>query len=163
MARFPLRFAPGPGFCLEPGNTGCIEFEFEPSVDGHRSISLSCAGLAPPALLVPTALDFGAAGPGCSPRSRDFQVINTASRSLHFRAIGFGEGTSGEFTIVGASTPGQLIPSGLSRTFTVAYRPEDLGVDVGQVWIELDEEPEPLVVSLVGQGVESTPPCDGSE
>lgn len=131
---------------------GCLEFEIEPSHNGYRSIPLSCPVHTPVGMIAPDYLDFGTVRPGCATHYREFQIINTASYPIRYRAIGFGEGTSNEFYLRAAPSPGTLLPPGLGMTFEVAYRADDVGDDTGQIWVQVDGEPEPLVATLVGRG-----------
>lgn len=155
-ARFPVRFAPEVDFCPDPREVGCIEFQLEPSDDGHRSIPLPCWTSGDSAIIAPKELDFGDL-PICSTGLREFQVINTTGIPLVYRAVGFDEGTSGNFSLRSEPLPGTRLQQGLSLTFSVAYLPWEGGFDMGTVWVEFDELAAPLVAHLMGHAIEAPP------
>ncbi len=165
-ARFPVIFAPELGFCPVPGEIGCIEFELEPSADGHREIPLTCsAPLTPSVLVAPNDLDFGTIEPNCATRDREVHAINVSSFPVRLTGVGLGPETSDAFFVRSWPPAGTTIQPGASVAIKVAYRPveEKEGLDTGTLWVQVEELAEPLVVSLRGRGAQGEPQRDHFE
>lgn len=152
--RFSLEFRAGYSSCHDPAAQGCLAFELWPSPDdGHRSIPLTCtAPEYPPSPVYPVELDFGEVAAGCAVSDRVVEVINSTSEPLHFEAVFLSEGITDEFFLRSFPGAGARIEPGASVPITVAYRPEDRGVDLGALFVSLRDQEEPLVVPLRGVG-----------
>ena len=154
--RVRVRRAPGGAVCSIPEERGCVEFELE-QANGHRTIPLVCVGPPDPSVFAtPSDLDFGAVSPGCATRDREVILTNDSSIALHFDDAELNEGISDEFFIRSEPPTGLPLAPGASLAFTLAYRPEDAGADLGSVFVWFQELAAPLMVTLRGRGEPGT-------
>jgi hypothetical protein len=150
---FNVRFLPTYRSCHDPAAAGCFEFEVSPASDGRRSIPVTCEAPEYPLQYVyPDTLDFGEVTAGCEVVDRTVAVNNIGTEGIQLARIELNESTSDEFFLRSTPPAGTTIAPGTSATFTIAYRPEDFGVDTGSVFVFLEGQPEPWVVTLSGRG-----------
>jgi hypothetical protein len=148
-----VRFDPVVGSCGDPEGAGCVEFDLVPSPDGHRSIPFSFCEVQtePGAFLAPNDVDFGVVRPGCATRNREIALINIQDTALELDAVDMAEGTSGGFFVASSPPLGTVIAPGMSVTFTVTYRPNDPGIDEGELLVRIAGYQEPLRARLRGE------------
>ncbi len=148
--RFPVSIEPSWVECID-GPEACVAFVLG---DDREELSLDCPAPAqlPMALLAPDRLDFGKVAIGTEVR-RSFQVIDIVSVPIVIAAIEFAEGSSPEFAIADGPSVGQVIAPGGSATVTVSYRPDGSGGDASAIFVFLEGEAEPYMVTLGGAGI----------
>lgn len=146
--RVPVRFAPGPD--TADGYGGCIEILLWPD----RIVTVPFVGGRPQepcALLAPSTLDFGTVATDTT-AEREVSIINTCAATLVLRTIELNPSGSPDFFLRSAPPPGTAIQAGLSANFTIAYVPEEQGLDLAAVFVYLEGEPEPYMATLRGSG-----------
>ena len=147
--RFPVQFLPtahrtAPYTCD-------VLFDISNPVDPHQVVHMRGASTESCVLFAPPDLDFGTVKPGCATSDREIRIFNTCSQPLVPPDLVVGEGASDEFFVRAAPPNGFTIAPGLSTTFTVAYRPEDEGIDLGSLLAFFPGETEPHLVTLRGR------------
>lgn len=132
--------------------TGNVLFDISNPANPHQSVPLRGATQEPCALIAPDHLDFGTVAPNCSTRDRYLTIINVCDEPITVSAIELNPGASNEFFIIQRPPIPTTLTRGQQAEFTMRYRPEDLGVDVGSVFITVDSSPEPYMATLEGNG-----------
>ena len=154
--RVPVLFAP-----FEYGQyDGKVLFTISNPDRPIGEVALRAASQEPCALIAPDDLDFGTVQPNCSTRDRPLQIINICDTPLTIRSVEMNAGISTEFLVRQRPAVGTVISPGLSAEFTMAYRPEDEGVDIGSVFIQVDQSPEPYMATLRGRGANDATQTD---
>jgi hypothetical protein len=148
--RFPVQFAPRE--YRESGFACDVLFDISDPATPHRELHVTGASVEPCALIAPNDLDFGVVEPGCATRDREFEIFNLCGTPLRIDAVELAESASDEFFVRSQPPAGTVVPGGGSVAFTVAYRPDDLGVDLGAVFVHVDGMDQPYTAMLRGEG-----------
>jgi hypothetical protein len=121
---------------------------------GHRSIPFASCEVqtTPGAIASPAELDFGAVEPLCETRDREFEVVNVEGSNLVLVDAGLSEGSSEEFFVRSFPPENTVIAPGAAVELTVAYRPVDRVPDEAKLLVWFEGYPEPLRVTLRGEG-----------
>jgi hypothetical protein len=148
--RFQVQFAPTE-YASQP-YTCEIHFDISNPDDAHQVIPVSGSSQELCALIAPTDLDFGGVEPPCATNDREFQIINMCPPPLVIQDVEIAASASDEFFLRSFPPAGTTITQGNNAIFTVAYRPRDLGVDLGAVHVWVEGSSEPYAASLRGEG-----------
>ncbi len=142
-----------------------------PSVDVDRSTvtfsysnpfqptgSFPVSGFATDAdlVVVPNPVDFGRTPLGLQ-ALRGFDLFNQGATDVTLASSQLSAGSSPDLTVAAAPPPATVVPAGAQIASQVRYTPSQIGADAGQVAILLQGAPEPLLVDVVGEGVDE--PC----
>ncbi len=145
-----LRFAPaaaGPA-------SGAIRFASDDPVRSAVDLPVSGNGLAGGFLeTAPTSVDFGELPIGVN-GTTDLTLTNVGDAALSILSVGFGPGTSAEFTAGAPSTT--TLGAGATALLSVSYRPVDAGADAGTLAIATSANA--LSVPLAGRGAVGVTP-----
>lgn len=113
---------------------------------------------------LPDPLDFGTIQQQCSSLKQTLEVYNICSQAVQLTGIKFGAGTNQpnqEFFIRSAPNMPQSLPFGQSIQLQLTYAPRNLGPDTGTLEIANSTPAQsPIIVSLVGKGVDSNEQTD---
>ena len=148
--------------------TGKVLFEISNPDNRFQEVPLRAASMTPCAEIVPEHLDFGTAQPGgCSTRDRELRIVNVCDFPIIIESIEMNAGPACldpegndpnsvcEFVIrrrPPLPTPNPGLMPGDSATFDMAYKPADVGDDIGSVLITVRDTPEPYMATLQGRG-----------
>ncbi len=102
-------------------------------------------------LIIPSQVDFNVVPVRCRSPIRPVTVYNTGARAVTINRIYLDPTTSAEFEVNGPVTPYNL-RAGASVAIELRYRPNDLGSDVGVLFVEHSAAPGPVAVPLSGEG-----------
>ncbi len=148
--RFDVSFSPTE--YRDEGFSCDVTFEISNPDNRFQSVHVTGASQQPCALIAPNDLDFGTVEPGCATRDREFQIINLCSSDLILGPIELAEGASDEFFVRSTPPDGTRVAAGASVSFTMAYRPKDVGEDLGAVFVHVAGTAEPYSAMLHGIG-----------
>ncbi|MBL8910857.1 MAG: hypothetical protein JNM17_09165 [Archangium sp.] len=111
------------------------------------------ATLAAPCLsIAPRVIDFGTVGNTCASPARSFQIFNACATDV---VIDSSSVVGAEFSVLAGLTPGtRVLAAGAAPVvFSLEYRPQDLGADVGALRVSVTEngQPRDYVLPLRGK------------
>ncbi len=155
--RIPVTFAPEAfGERFEGAVTFTVSNPAQPTI----TIPLVGSSQEPCAIIVPDDLDFGTVQPGCSTRDRELQIVNVCQTPLVITAVELNDNPTDEFLVRARPPLPSTIAAGAAVTFTMAYRAEDQGVDVGSVFISVEGQTEPYMATMRGGGANDATQTD---
>lgn len=102
--------------------------------------------------LEPNSLDFSVVRIGCAVPNQQLNLQNLGPTPVEITSLGTAQGTSGEFTVTGRATPFTMA-SGTSELLTVAYAPQNVGVDTGSADVTWGSPAQLLSSNLRAEGV----------
>jgi hypothetical protein len=161
-------------FTVAPGATRNLDVRFAPTSGGSKAttlrlasddpdessmdVALSGNGVTTPDIAVtPTSHDFGNVSVGAN-QARSFTVSNTGTGNLVVNASALTGTDSAAFAIVSGQSGFTLVP-GATSVIDVRFSPLNEGPKSASLSIpSTDPDENPLLVSLDGTGVPSTPP-----
>jgi hypothetical protein len=164
---------------VAPGSTHRVELTYSPTAyathtgqlavtsddPAQPTINVPLSGTSAPSdvRVIPSELDFAVVPVTCGSPARSITLYNTGTRTVTVNRVYMDPGTTSEFELCaqGAgsfawctapfSTPSS-VPAGGSVSFSLRYRPRDIGADNGVVFIEHSAAPVPVAVPLRGSG-----------
>jgi hypothetical protein len=130
-----------------------------------QDVSLSGEGIAATLVASPTLLDFGHVAPASS-RMLEVTLTNVGSQAVQMTTVGFGQGTSKDFTADTLPVGGVILAPNGSRVFRVTFAPTTLAAQNGMLRIQtLDPATPVVVIPLIGASggpqIQVTPPSLG--
>lgn len=173
----------GMSFTVAPGSSQRVTVTYAPTAYAMHSaqllfdaddparpnVTVPISGASGPSevRVIPGSVDFAVVPVTCGSPNRPITIYNTGTRAVTVTRIYLDPSSSAEFElcVTGAPTSGRCnstlpvptaIPAGGSVTFNVRYRPTDIGVDTGVLFIEHSASVVPFAVPLSGDG-EVTP------
>lgn len=102
-------------------------------------------------LVIPSQVDFNVVPVRCASPARQVTIYNTGASRAQVTRIYLDPTTSSEFELSAESTPVSL-GGGESMSVDLRYRPTDIGLDTGVLFIEHTAAPAPVAVPLSGEG-----------
>jgi len=139
--------------------TGKVLFDISNPDRAHQEVLLRGASQEPCALINPDEMNFGTVGPGCSSVERDLTIINVCDTAIDILGVELNIGASTEFGIRSRPRIPTRLESGEEAKFTMVYVAQDVGEDLGSVFVYVDsnddgsyEDEEPYMAMLQGRG-----------
>lgn len=166
--RIPVTFSPPDRIGTPTIFTGKVRFEISNPASPNEEISLRGASQDPCAIIAPDHLDFGTVGPGCSTVEREFSILNICEDPITVTGIEINAGASDEFGLREQPTYPTTLDQGEEARFTMVYVAEDLGEDLGSVFVFIDSDgvadnEEPYMATLQGRGAADAKQTDRFE
>ena len=157
------------GATFDPGNSCLVYVSVTPAATGPISAlvaftdnapdspqyaGIQATGIAPGAIVSPTAIDFGLVNDAGGTASQVVQLSNPTSQSLHITSAVISSGGS-QFTTSGDSCSGATVLPGATCSLTVKFTPLfAFAGNAGALKFTDDAGFGSQVVSLVGQGAD---------
>jgi hypothetical protein len=159
-----VEFAP-PGTASAAGANFAGVVQVAMSSGGNPTSDIQLSGRAAEVCVTvtPTSADFGVVKPLCETNEKSFRIYNACSSTVSVTKILAGAGQSDFRLTVPPTFPVILDPQTgtttsqprSSMSFTVRYRPTDVGPDLGTIQIFTSQTTtggQPYVISLTGRG-----------
>jgi archaellum component FlaF (FlaF/FlaG flagellin family) len=154
------------GNSLAAGASCTIRVQFAPTTSGQTLGNISVAdnapgspqkallkgtGTVPPAILKPTAVDFGALAVGTTSAAKTITLTNQGSTSLTFNNVS----TSSSDFAATSNCPSQL-GAGASCTISVTLNPSAGGTRIATLSVNDSDPSSPQIANLTGVGTSGT-------
>lgn len=157
------------GIPIQAGQSILLEVSFTPvnqqKVQGKLNltstdpklpnVSISLSGYSGEQCLraEPSPLNVGTIKKGCRSPNREVVVYNTCTTSVTVNQIRMGQGASPEFSVQSNVGLPRTLQAGQSMTFSVRYKPNDLGPDQATVDIVNSSPITPVSHVVLGEGI----------
>lgn len=102
-------------------------------------------------LVIPSTVDFAVVPVTCGSPVRQVTIYNTGNSVVTVSNVYLDPTTSPEFELTPFMTP-RTLGAGQQATIDLRYRPADIGVDNGVLFIAHSDAPVPVAVPLSGEG-----------
>lgn len=138
-------------------HTGELGFYISDPNDSTPRVDLTGRGSESALLISPNEIDFGKVAPDCSTRARIVTIYNTGVTTTRIERIELPAGVTTEFKLENMpmgipAPPGASLAPGQSIDFEVRYEPTAIGPDTGFFHVYEENETEPYVIPLFGEG-----------
>jgi hypothetical protein len=163
-------------FDLGPSETRELSFRYAPTTIAESKVvfemqtddpvlparRISLVGTSVPytdLFVEPTSIDFGAVRPGCAAPAQTVRLFNPSVIDAVVESAVF-TSTSSELSL-SPVTPPFTVARGSDWRFTLGFDPIDLGLDRGELVIEVRDRRFPFVIPVRGTGAMATQRTDG--
>ncbi len=152
---------------VSPGSNHVVEISYAPTAYGNYNTILSFDADDPSqmqiqvpvsgssqqsdVLVIPSTVDFAVVPVTCGSPVRQVTIYNTGNSVVTISNVYLDPTTSTEFELTPFMTP-QTLGAGAQVRIDLRYRPADIGVDHGVLFISHSDAPVPVAVPLSGEG-----------